>query len=365
MSAAEGVAPAPTSDAAPILELRGLSKHFPTGSVRRGRVLRAVDLVDLDLGKGEAVGLVGESGSGKSTLARLIAGMAAPTAGTITFDGHDLTAASTRRARELRRDIQMVFQDPYGSLAPFATVGASIAEPLLAHGVGDRTSRTRRVAEVLELVGLPTESRFKYPAEFSGGQLQRVSIARALAISPRVVLLDEAVSALDVSVKAQVINLLADLRDQLDLSYLFISHDLSTLRYVSDRIAVMYLGRIVETGPAATVYSAPRHPYTRMLLSAIPVPDPVEQRQRSRALLRGDIPSPLEVPTGCRFHTRCPHAMDVCRTQDPALTQPADGVFVACHLYPADGTVLPGGLGAEATAATGVSGPLELDPDPS
>ncbi len=331
------VAPTPPIRAStPLLELRDLRKEFRVerGALRRatGR-LRAIDGVSLTVHAGETVGLVGESGSGKSTLARVALRLEQPTSGTIIFEGRDITKLGSRALREVRRDMQMVFQDPYSSLAPLTTVAGSIIEPLRAHGVGPRGGRDARVIELLRLVGLSPELRNRYPLEFSGGQLQRVAIARALALEPRLIFLDEAVSSLDVSTKAQVINLLDDLQQKLGLAYLFISHDLSTVRHVSDRIAVMYLGRLVEVGDAAAVYDRPKHPYTEALLSAIPVPDPVVQRSRRRIVLEGDVPSPVNPPAGCRFHTRCPHVMDICRTVDPEPFLTPDGTIVACHLH--------------------------------
>jgi oligopeptide/dipeptide ABC transporter ATP-binding protein len=267
------------------------------------------------------MGLVGESGSGKSTLARLALRLEQPTSGTIRFGGIDITRMHARRLRGVRRDMQLT------------TVAGSVTEPLRAQHVGDRRSRDERVVELFRLVGLAPEHRNRYPVEFSGGQLQRVAIARALAVKPRLVFLDEAVSSLDVSTKAQVINLLDELQRRLGLEYLFISHDLSTVRHVSDRIAVMYLGRIVEVGPAQEVYDRPKHPYTEALLSAIPVPDPVVQRARRQIVLQGDVPSPANPPAGCRFHTRCPHVMEICRTVDPDPYDTPDGTRVACHLH--------------------------------
>ena len=329
---------ADSPDAAPLLELRDLRKEFRIEHGLLGRAkgaLRAVDGVSVTVHPGETVGLVGESGSGKSTLARVALRLEQPTSGTIEFAGHDITKLRGAALRDVRREMQMVFQDPYSSLAPLSTVAGSITEPLHAHRVGKRGDREDRVVDLLQLVGLSPDLRNRYPLEFSGGQLQRVAIARALALEPRLIFLDEAVSSLDVSTKAQVINLLADLQARLGLAYLFISHDLSTVRHMSDRIAVMYLGRLVEIGEAAAVYEQPKHPYTEALLSAIPVPDPVVQRSRRRIVLTGDVPSPASPPPGCRFHTRCPYVMDVCRSVDPEPYRTADGTTVFCHLHTA------------------------------
>jgi oligopeptide transport system ATP-binding protein len=329
------VTAAETETATPLVQLRGVSKHFPInrGLLRRtvGSV-RAVDDVDLVIAEGTSVGLVGESGSGKSTLGRLMLRLIEPTAGTITFEDTDVTALGGGQLRRLRRHMQMVFQDPYSSMDPRSHVGDSVAEPLRTQ-LGARGSELEdRVVELFRLVGLSPSYRGRYPNEFSGGQLQRIAVARALATNPRLVVCDEPVSSLDVSTRAEVINLLADLQDQLGIAYLFIAHDLAVVRHVSDRIAVMYLGRIVEEGEAETVYSAPKHPYTRALLSAIPVPDPIVQRSRERIVLEGDLPSPANPPSGCHFHTRCPEVMDVCRTIDPPLTVAPDGTRVFCHL---------------------------------
>ena len=328
----------------PLLETRDLSKAFSVehGLTRRerGRVL-AVDGVDLVIERGTTTGLVGESGSGKSTLARLVLRLVERTTGEVVLDGRELTSLGHRALRAARRDMQMVFQDPFSSLDPTATVLASLAEPLRAHQQLDRAARRRRAAELLELVGLPAAYLERYPAELSGGQLQRVAIARAVSVEPKLVVLDEAVSSLDVSTRAQVINLLAELQAQLGISYLFISHDLSVVRHVSHRIAVMYLGRIVEEGPAEAVYERPRHPYTQALLLAIPVPNPERQRARQRIVLAGDVPSASDPPSGCHFHTRCPYVMDVCREVDPPVFAAGDGTRVFCHLH-THGPVLAG-----------------------
>ncbi|QKW38025.1 ABC transporter ATP-binding protein [Actinomadura sp. NAK00032] len=310
----------------PLLSLDGLTKTFPT---RRGTV-RAVDGIDLQVRAGEALGLVGESGCGKSTTGRMLVRLLDPTAGRITFDGRDITGLSQRRMRPLRRDLQIIFQDPFASLNPRHTVGSIVAAPLRAQGEDDPASRVR---EMLEFVGLGAEHADRYPHEFSGGQAQRIGIARALVTGPRLVVADEPVSALDVSIQAQIVNLLAGLRRRLGLAYVFIAHDLAVVRHVCDRIAVMYLGRIVEIADRDALYGAPAHPYTRALLSAIPLPDPVAERTRERIVLRGDPPSPSAPPPGCAFHPRCFKAQDRCRVERPPLA-PLDGAAgraAACH----------------------------------
>jgi peptide/nickel transport system ATP-binding protein len=313
----------------PLLEVSGLEKVFRVG----GHSVHAVDGVDLQVGRGETVGLVGESGSGKSTLARAIPRLVEPTNGTVTFDGADVTAMRRRELPSFRRNVQVVFQDPYASLDSLATVADSIGEPLRTHfGLGG-AARRARAAELLALTGLGGEHLDRYPGELSGGQLQRVAVARALAAGPRMLILDEPVSSLDVSTRAQIINLLRRLQSQLGLAFLFIGHDLAIVRHVSDRIAVMYAGEIIEEGPAASVYDTPKHPYTYALLSAVPVPDPVRQRARTRLVLEGDLPSPINPPPGCRFHPRCPYAMDVCRTHAPEEFLAPDGTRVRCHLH--------------------------------
>jgi peptide/nickel transport system ATP-binding protein len=319
-----------------LLDARGLVKHFPVGGggLRRARgQLRAVDGVDISIAAGETLGLVGESGSGKSTVARLVLGLLPATAGTVTVDGEDVLRLKGAALRRARRNMQIVFQDPYTSLDPRATVGDSVGEPLEIHEGLRGRERDKRVAELLGLVGLGGHVLGRYPHEFSGGQRQRIAVARALALNPRLLVCDEPVSSLDVSTQSQVINLLSDLQAQLGLTYLFIAHDLSVVRHISDRIAVMYLGRIVEVGPTAEVALRPRHPYTEALVSAIPVPDPNVQRTRKRIVLEGDIPSPADPPPGCRFHTRCAYAMDVCRVEDPPAYEAAGGTTVNCHLH--------------------------------
>jgi peptide/nickel transport system ATP-binding protein len=316
----------------PVLQAEGLRVTFRgRGRLARGPGVTAVDDVSLHLDPGETLGLVGESGSGKSTTGRAVLRLVPLEAGTIRVDGADITHHRGAPLRRLRRQMQMVFQDPYSSLDPSAPVGASIAEPLRVHEKMTRQARRDRVAELLDLVGLRPSHADRYPYEFSGGQRQRVAIARALALHPRVIVCDEAVSALDVSTQNQVINLLEDLRDRFELSYLFIAHDLAVVRHISHRVAVMYLGRIVESGPVERVYEQPAHPYTQALLSAIPVPDP-KRRGAGRILLSGDLPDPAAPPPGCPFHTRCAHAMDVCKREMPAMTPIAGGGEAACHL---------------------------------
>ncbi|MFE7135191.1 ABC transporter ATP-binding protein [Streptomyces sp. NPDC057638] len=313
----------------PILEVRGLTKYYP---LTRGIVLkkqigsvRAVDGVDLDLTAGETLGIVGESGSGKSTLARLLVQLERPTQGTIRYKGEDITRLSGRALKAVRRNIQMVFQDPYTSLNPRMTVGDIIAEPFAIHPeAAPRGDRRRRVRELLDVVGLNPEYVNRYPHQFSGGQRQRIGIARGLALRPEIIVADEPVSALDVSVQAQVINLLDRLQSEFRLSYVFIAHDLSIVRHISDRIAVMYLGRVMETGRDEEIYEHPTHPYTQALLSAVPVPDPGARDRRERILLGGDLPSPAHIPSGCRFRTRCWKARERCELEVPQLEVPAE-----------------------------------------
>ncbi len=327
-----------------LLRAEGVVKYFPIrqGIVFQKEVARvhAVDGVDLEVRSGETLGLVGETGCGKSTLARLIAGLHPVTGGKITFDGSDITNLSRKAMRPFRRDIQMIFQDPYGSLNPRRRVGSIIGDPFDIHGIADGAERKKRVQELMEVVGLNPEHYNRFPAEFSGGQRQRIGVARALALKPKLIICDEPVSALDVSIQAQVINLLDDLQRDFGLTYIFIAHDLSVVRHVSDRVAVMYLGKIVEVADVDELYASPRHPYTKALLSAVPVPDPDRSDQRERIILHGDVPSPVNPPEGCRFHPRCPKAQQVCTVEDPplqpAFTDPADHLK-ACHFPVATG----------------------------
>jgi oligopeptide transport system ATP-binding protein len=314
-----------------VLQVEGLVKHYHVRG--RGQVVRAVDGVSLSIGPGEVLGLVGESGSGKSTIGKCVLRLTEPTAGSVRLGDRDITHLSRRALRPLRRDVHMVFQDPYSSLNPRFTVGQIVAEPLRRHGVARGAEATERVREMLERVGLGAEMRTRRPHELSGGQRQRVGLARALVLEPKLVVADEPVSALDVSVQASVLNLVADLQRDMGFSCLFITHDLSVVEFLADRIAVMYLGQIVETGPTKKIFAEPQHPYTQALLSAAPEPDPVRQRARTRVVLTGEVPSPVDPPAGCRFHTRCPVAVDTCRTVEPALTgvREADRP-VACHL---------------------------------
>ncbi|MHC4959945.1 MAG: ABC transporter ATP-binding protein [Planctomycetota bacterium] len=303
--------------------------HFATP---RGTV-RAVDGVDLFIRAGETLGLVGESGCGKSTTARGITHLIPPTAGTVRFEGVDVTGLTSRGLRETRQRMQMIFQDPYASLDPRMTVRDVIGEPLRNFGLARGRAMVEKVWALMETVGLDPGFDRRYPHEFSGGQRQRIGVARALAVGPQLVLCDEPVSALDVSIQAQVVNLLEDLQNQFGLAYLFISHDLSVVRHVSDRIAVMYLGRIVETSPSDRLYAEPLHPYTEALLSAVPIPDPVVERQRERIVLTGDVPRPDQVITGCPFKSRCPKVFDRCETEAPALTEYRSDHYAACHLH--------------------------------
>jgi oligopeptide transport system ATP-binding protein len=317
----------------PILELNDIRTHFPVHEgflfKRQTGTVRAVDGVTLKVQTGEVLGLVGESGCGKSTLARTIMQLLPVTSGSVILEGKNLTAGTTAEIRAVRRDLQMVFQDPFASLNPRLTVFAALAEPLLVHRMCPRAEITTRVAQLMTLVGLAPRDMRKYPHEFSGGQRQRIAIARALALNPKVIIADEPVSALDVSIQAQILNLLSQLTRQMHLSLVFIAHDLSVVKHISDRVAVMYLGKIVELGAAVEVIERPRHPYTRALVSAIPTPNPDIERTRQRLVLAGDPPSPLNPPAGCAFHPRCPHAQERCRAAVPPLTVLGDRE-VAC-----------------------------------
>jgi oligopeptide/dipeptide ABC transporter ATP-binding protein len=323
-----------TNGGAPLVEVRGLKKYFPIKkgvlSQEVGRV-HAVDDVTFAVREGETLGLVGESGCGKSTLGRTIVRLLPPSAGDVLFQGRSIARLGARSLRPLRREMQMVFQDPYASLNPRKRVGSIIGDPLKIHNVGDKRERRQRVQDLLETVGLSPEHYNRFPHEFSGGQRQRIGVARALALRPKLVVADEPVSALDVSIQAQMINLLDELQDEFRLTYIFIAHDLGVVRHVSDRIAVMYLGKLVELSPAEELYTRPIMPYTEALLSAVPIPDPDLSEQRERIVLEGDVPSPIDPPSGCRFHPRCRYMTDICREVEPPLTDYGNGHLAACH----------------------------------
>ena len=320
------------TDSAALLEVDNLHVHFRSGGLLGGRQnVRAVDGVSFSVAPGETLGLVGESGSGKSTIARTVLGLHRPTSGQIRFEGEDLLALRARELRKRRRHLQIVFQDPATSLNPRMKVGAIVAEPLLVHGLAEsKREAAERARELLELCGMPADSIDRYPHAFSGGQQQRVAIARALALEPKLVVADEPTSALDVSIQAQIVNLMADLQERLGLSYLLISHDLAVVRQLADRVAVLYAGRLFELAPADDLYARPNNPYTKALLGASPIPDPVVERHRERIVLRGEIPNPAAPPSGCRFHTRCPIAQDRCSHEQPPLEEKHAGQWSAC-----------------------------------
>jgi oligopeptide transport system ATP-binding protein len=345
---------AATNGDGPIVEARNLKKYFPIkeGLLQRevGRV-HAVDDVTLSVRYGETLGLVGESGCGKSTFGRCLVRLLEPTAGEVVFEGQEIGHLGRRQMRPLRREMQIVFQDPYASLNPRKRVGSIIGDPLTIHGIGDKRDRKRRVQELLETVGLAPEHYNRFPHEFSGGQRQRIGVARALALKPKLIVADEPVSALDVSIQAQMVNLLDELQTEFGLTYVFIAHDLGVVRHVSDRIAVMYLGKLVELSPAEELYSKPIMPYSEALLSAVPVPDPDLAERRERIVLEGDVPSPIKPPTGCRFHPRCRYATEVCTQIEPPLVDHGNGHLAACH-HP-----LNVGAGGEAKAVAAASNP--------
>ena len=328
-----GKVPDPSST--PLLEVTDLVKHFPIHDGllfdRMAGAVRAVDGVSFSIRPGETLGLVGESGCGKSTLARTILQLLEPTSGSVKFMGREIAGIGRRDLRPIRRDMQMIFQDPYASLNPRKRVGQIIGDPLKLHGLATGRELRRRSEELLDRVGLSSEHFNRFPHEFSGGQRQRIGIARALALRPKLIIADEPVSALDVSIQAQIINLLEDLQDEFDLTYLFVAHDLGVVRHVADNVAVMYLGKIVEMGPADEVYANPVHPYTEALLSAVPIPDPRANAARTERVLEGDVPSPANPPPACRFHTRCPHATEICTEVEPEFVRHRDSQWAACH----------------------------------
>ena len=344
LTAAEPTRP-PDGGVEPLVRLEGVKKHFP---ITRGILFQrkigqvhAVDGIDLEVFPGETLGLVGETGCGKSTTARLITKLLDVTEGTIWFDGENITNLDRRRVRPLRREMQMVFQDPYASLNPRKTIGSIIAEPYVIHRTVPKPRIKGEVQQLMELVGLNPEHYNRFPHEFSGGQRQRIGVARALALRPKLIVCDEPVSALDVSIQAQILNLLEDLQDEFNLTYVFIAHDLSVVKHMSDRVAVMYLGRIVEIAPGETLYRNPKHPYSGALLSAIPIADPGLAASKKRIVLEGDVPSPIDPPPGCRFHPRCPRAQfPMCREDDPSLTPHHQGQLAACHFPLEDRAVI-------------------------
>ncbi|MGP3609968.1 MULTISPECIES: ABC transporter ATP-binding protein [Anoxybacillaceae] len=318
----------------PLLQVKDLKKYFPiTGGVFSKKIgeVKAVDDLTFTVYKGETLGIVGESGCGKSTTGRMLLRLIEPTEGSIVFENQEITNLSKQELRKVRRDMQMVFQDPFASLNPRHTVEKILEEPLIVHGIGSKQERKKKVYEMLEVVGLGSYHAKRYPHQFSGGQRQRIGIARALMTRPKLIIADEPVSALDVSIQAQVLNLLEDLQKEFGLTYIFIAHDLGVVRHISDRVGVMYLGRMVELADSDVLYESPKHPYTKALLSAVPIPDP--EYQQERQLLTGDLPSPANPPKGCAFHTRCSACMDICKTTRPTLQEVEKGHYVACHLY--------------------------------
>lgn len=319
-----------------LIEVKDLKKYFPVKKkslIEKPQYIKAVDGISLSINRGETLGLVGESGCGKSTIGRTIVKLYDATKGQIFYEGEDITNIKGKRLDPYRRKMQVIFQDPYGSLNPRMTVGELIKEPLFIHGIGSEKNRNDNVLELLDKVGLSKNHIDRYPHEFSGGQRQRIGIARALSINPQFILCDEPISALDVSIQAQVINLLEELQEEIKLTYLFIAHDLSMVRHISHRIGVMYLGKIVELGYSKRLYKKPAHPYSQALLSSIPIPDPNLARDNRAIVLKGDVPSPLNIPSGCRFRTRCKYQMDACKKVEPGLKHIGDGQLVACHLY--------------------------------
>jgi oligopeptide transport system ATP-binding protein len=323
------------SNGAPLLEVNDLVKHFPIqGGVLFNRAVgavRAVDGVSFSIAPGQTLGLVGESGCGKSTLARTVLQLLRPTSGSVRFEGQEIAGKGRSELRPLRRQMQMIFQDPYASLNPRKRIEQIVGDPMRLHGIAEGKEVRKRSEELLERVGLAPEHISRFPHEFSGGQRQRIGIARALALRPKLIIADEPVSALDVSIQAQIINLLEDLQEEFNLTYIFVAHDLGVVRHVADRVAVMYLGKIVELGPAAEVYSSPVHPYTEALLSAVPIPDPRANRERTERVLEGDVPSPADPPQACRFHTRCPYMTEICAEVEPEFINHRGRQWAACH----------------------------------
>ncbi|AST05565.1 ABC transporter ATP-binding protein [Anoxybacillus flavithermus] len=318
----------------PLLQVKGLKKYFPiTAGLFNKQIgqVKAVDDLSFSVYKGETLGIVGESGCGKSTTGRMLLRLIEPTEGSIIFENEEVTKLSPQQLRKLRRDMQMIFQDPFASLNPRHTVEKILEEPLIVHGIGSKEERRKKVREMLEVVGLSSYHAKRYPHQFSGGQRQRIGIARALMTKPKLIIADEPVSALDVSIQAQVLNLLEDLQKEFGLTYIFIAHDLGVVRHISDRVGVMYLGRMVELANSEDVYRNPKHPYTQALLEAVPIPDP--EYKKEKQLLSGDLPSPSNPPAGCAFHTRCQACMDICKTTKPAWKEVEQGHYVACHLY--------------------------------